>query len=97
MVLSVPENVGASLMMASPISQKALKASDSACPEPFETIRFSGVTSSRSKSAYLWQNDLAQGAIALGLAVVQRLSPSSFIIRAVASTRPSYGYVAGSG
>ena len=74
MVLSVPENVGASLMMASPMSTKALNASDSACPEPFETIRFSGVDLEPLEERVLVADHLAQPAIALGLAVVQRLS-----------------------
>ena len=55
MVLSVPENVGASERIASPESTKALKASESACPEPFEMMMFSGLTLSPSNRSYLWQ------------------------------------------
>src|SRR6266571_4788738 len=51
MVLSVPEKVGASDSIGSPTSRKALNASDSACPEPLEMTRFSGVISRRSKRA----------------------------------------------
>ena len=44
MLLSEPENVGASMIIGSPGSTKALKASASAAPEPLATMMFSGVT-----------------------------------------------------
>ena len=54
MVWSVPENVGASDRITSPGSTKALKARESACPEPFEMMMLSGPTLSPSKRPYLW-------------------------------------------
>ena len=44
MLLSDPENVGASMIIGSPGSTKALNASASAAPEPLATKMFSGVT-----------------------------------------------------
>ena len=73
MVLRVPENVGASESIASPTSRKALKASDSAWPEPLEMMRFSGVTRSPSNSSYLLADQLPQPAVALMVPVGQRL------------------------
>jgi hypothetical protein len=55
MVLSEPENVGASAMMASVGSTKALNASDSACPEPLATTMFSGAVFIDSNISYFSQ------------------------------------------
>ena len=65
MVWSVPENVGASERITSPGSTKALKASESACPEPFEMMMFSGADLEPLEEAVLVAHQLAQAAVAL--------------------------------
>ena len=80
MVWSVPEKVGASMMIGSPTSTKALKASASACPEPLAIEDVLGGDLQALEQLVLVADQLAQRAVSLVVAVAEggrRPRPSS--------------------